>query len=316
MDRLSVMETFVHIVEMGSFSAAARQMNVGQPAVSKSVAQLEERLGVRLLMRSTRGLRPTEAGQTYFERARRAILEASEAERAARGVNAGLEGRLRVSADVTFGKRRLMPHLPAFLATHPRLSIDLVLDDRPVDLLEEGIDLALRPGPLDDSALIARKIASTDRLVVGAPDYFRRAGAPKTHAKLAGHEAVIYTLDRRGGDDWVFRRGGQETSAKLAGRLRVGASEAVRTAVLAGMGLAVASRWMFESELTSGAVRPALTDWELPQSDLWIVFSAGRLASAKTRAFVGFVESILDLQSRPEIGIMRSQPLHGGAVFA
>ena len=118
------METFVRIVEMGSFSAAARHMNVGQPSVSKSVAQLEERLGVRLLMRSTRGLKPTEAGQTYFECARRAIFEADEAERAARGANAGLEGRLRVSADVTFGKLHLMPQLSTFLAEHPGLSMN------------------------------------------------------------------------------------------------------------------------------------------------------------------------------------------------
>jgi len=293
MNRLAVMETFVRIVEMGSFSAAARHMNVGQPAVSKSVAQLEERLGVRLLMRSTRGLRPTEAGQTYFERARRAIMEADEAEDAARGVNAGLAGRLRICTGVTFGKLHVMPHLPAFLAAHPDLSIDLVLEDRPVDLLEEGIDLALRSGPLCDSSLVARKIATTDRFVLGTPEYFSRAGVPETPADLTRHQAVIYTLDRCGTDSWVFRKDSQEVLAKLPDRLRVSASEAIRTAVLHGMGLAVAPRWMFDPELAIGGVRPVLTDWELPESDLWVVFSGGRLANAKTRAFVRFVESIL-----------------------
>jgi DNA-binding transcriptional LysR family regulator len=278
---------------MGSFSAAARHMNVGQPTVSKSVAQLERRLGVRLLMRSTRGLRPTEAGQIYFERARLAILEADEAERAARGANAGLGGRLRVSVGVAFGKLHLIPHLPQFLAAHPALSIDLALEDRPVDLLEEGIDLALRPGPLCDSTLIARKIAATERLVLATPEYFRRAGEPENPNDLASHEAVVYALEPGGGATWIFRRDRRDVLARLPDRLRVGGSEAVRAAVLRNMGLTVAPRWMFEPELTSGEVRAALRNWELPKSDLWVVFSAGRLANAKTRAFVRFIEQVL-----------------------
>jgi DNA-binding transcriptional LysR family regulator len=309
MDRLSVMETFVRTVEMRSFSAAARHLNVGQPTVSKTIAQLEERLGVRLLMRSTRGLRPTEAGQIYFERARLAILEADEAERAARGVSAGLEGRLRISACVTTGKLHLMPRLPEFLEANPELSIDLVLEDRPIDLLEEGIDLALRPGPLTDSALVARKIATTERLVLATPDYFRRAGELENPSDLGRHEAVVYTLDPCGGDSWIFRKDRQEAMVKLRHRLRVSSSEAVRTAVLRGMGLAVAPRWMFDPELASGEVRPALTNWELPESDLWILFSAGRLANAKTRAFVRFIESVLDTPFRArEVSSRRRQP--------
>ena len=293
MDRLSVMETFVRVVEMGSISAAARHMNVGQPAVSKSVALLEKRLGVRLLIRSTRGLRPTEAGQTYVECARRALLVAEEAERAACGVDARMGGRLRIGASVAFGNLYLMPHLPAFLAAHPELSIDLVLEDRPVDLLEEGIDLALRSGPLCDSALVGRKIATSERLVLGTPDYFCRLSVPETPDDLIKHDAVIYTLDPCGSDSWVFRKEGGETLVKLRGRLQVTASEAVRTSVLSGMGLAIAPRWMFDSELASGAVCPVLTDWALPESDIWVLFSAGRLANAKTRAFVKFVESVL-----------------------
>jgi DNA-binding transcriptional LysR family regulator len=308
MDRLSVMETFVRIVEMGSFSAAARHMNVGQPTVSKTIAQLEERLGVRLLMRSTHGLRTTEAGQTYFELARIAISEADEAERAARGVNAGLEGRLRVSVCVAFGKLHLIPHLPIFLTAHPDLSIDLVLEDRPIDLLEEGFDLALRPGPLCDSALVARTIARTARLVLGTPEYFFRAGEPQNPNDLARHQAVVYTLDSGGGDSWLFRKGGEEALAKLPDRLRVSGSEAVRTAVLRGLGLAVVPRWMFDPELEAGEVRAVLTNWELPDSDLWIVYSAGRLANAKTRAFVKFIESVLESPLQPRERGMRLIP--------
>jgi DNA-binding transcriptional LysR family regulator len=310
------MEAFVRIVETGSFSAAARHMNMSQSAASKSIAQLEARLGVRLLMRSTRGLKPTEAGQTYFERARQAILEADEAEHAARGANLGLGGRLRVSAGVTLGKLHLVPHLPAFLAENPELSIDLVLDDRPVDLREEGVDLAIRSGPLCDSALVARKIAVTERLVLGTPEYFKRAGVPRTPADLARHEAVIYTLDRCGSDTWHFRKAGAEALATLPDRLRMSASEAVRTAVLRGMGLTVAPRWMFDPEFASGEVRSVLTDWALPESDLWVLYAAGRLANAKTRAFVRFAESVLRTAFQPGTGDMRSNRLQHLAAVA
>src|ERR1700675_425306 len=159
MDRLASMETFVRVVETGSFSGAARQLRVGQPAVSKTVAQLEEYLGVKLLTRSTRGLTPTEAGLGYLERAKRALEEAAEAELAARGAGAGLKGRLRVCAAVTFARIHLIPLLPKFLAQNPELELEVVLDDRQIDLVQEGIDVALRMGKMMDSTLTARRIA-------------------------------------------------------------------------------------------------------------------------------------------------------------
>src|SRR5713101_1704889 len=163
MDRLAAMEAFVRVVDAGSFSGAAKQLRVGQPAVSKTIAQLEERLGVRLLVRSTHGLTPTEAGRNFYERAKRSIEEAHEAELAARGAAATLSGRLRVSAPVTFARLHVIPRLPIFLAEHPALDVDVVLDDRDVDLIEAGIDVALRMGDLGDSALTARKIAQSRR---------------------------------------------------------------------------------------------------------------------------------------------------------
>src|SRR6201990_182154 len=176
MDRLASMETFILVVETGSFSGAARQLRVGLPAVSKTIAQLESFLGVKLLTRSTRGLTPTEAGLGYFERAKRAIEEADEAELAARGAGSGLTGRLRICAAVTFARIHLMPRLPEFLAQHPELQMDVVLDDRPIDLVQEGIDVALRMGRLADSTLTARRIASGRQVVLGSPAYFARAG--------------------------------------------------------------------------------------------------------------------------------------------
>jgi DNA-binding transcriptional LysR family regulator len=289
MDRLTAMETFVSVVEAGSFSGGARRLKVGQPAVSKSIAQLEERLGVRLLLRSTRGLTPTEAGQQFYERARRAIEEADEAELAARGAASGLAGRLRVCAAVTFARLLIVPHLKGFLEQHPELNVDVVLDDRNVDLLEEGIDVAFRMGVLDDSNMTARKIAQSRRLVVGTPAYFAAAGVPHTPADLAAHQAIVY--DRRGGGTtWSFRRDGAETAVVVGGRVRVTAAEGVRAAVLADMGVAVASGWMFAPELASGAVQAVLRDWTLPPMDLWAVFPTGRMASAKARAFTAFVE--------------------------
>ncbi len=292
MDRLAAMETFVGVIEAGSFSAAARRLNLGQPAVSKSIAQLEERLGTRLLLRSTRGLTPTDAGQRFYEHAKRAIEEADEAEQAARDSSEGLSGRLRVSAAVTFARLHILPGLKAFMDRHPQLEIDIALDDRNIDLLEEGTDVALRMGMLDDSSMTARRIARSPRLVVGTPRYFAQAGVPRTPADLSGHQAIVYS-QRGGGESWSFRQGSTEVAVVVSGRVRVSAAEGIRTAVLADMGLAVASRWMFAPEVEQGVVQTVLNDWTLPPIDLWAVFPSGRLVTAKARAFVAFVEEAL-----------------------
>ena len=292
MDRLAAMQTFVKVLETGSFSAAARQLRIGQPAVSKTVAQLEKRLGLPLLLRSSRSFSATEAGQIFYEHAKLAIAQAEEAELAARGAGAGFVGRLRVSAAVTFARLKIVPKLGRFLARHPELEIELILDDRNVDLVGEGIDVALRMGALTDSALSARKIAASCRRVVGTPAYFARAGVPRTPADLPAHEAIIYT-QRGGGTAWTFVKDGVEQSVALRGRIRTTAAEAVREAVLADLGLAVASDGMLGAELRSGAVREVLSDWRLPSIDIWAVFPTGRRASAKARAFASFVEQEL-----------------------
>ena len=290
MDRLQAMTTFVRVVENGSFSGAAKQLNVGQPAVSKTIAQLEDRLQVRLLLRSTHGLTPTEAGQRFYERARRAIEEANEAELEARGAGAGLSGRLRVSAATTFARLHVVPHLPAFLKANPDLEIDVILDDRVIDLVAEGVDMALRMGELPDSAAVARKLASSRRSVIATPAYLERCGIPQSPAELGSHQALIYSQASSG---WTFKRGSAETSVSVHGRVRVSAAEGLRAAVLADMGLTIASDWMFSPELESGAVRRVLEAWALPTIDLWAVFPTGRLASAKAHAFATFVEGVL-----------------------
>jgi len=290
MDRLQAMTTFVRVVENGSFSGAAKQLNVGQPAVSKTIAQLEDRLQVRLLLRSTHGLTPTEAGQRFYERARRAIEEANEAELEARGAGASLSGRLRVSAATTFARLHVVPHFPAFLKANPDLEIDVILDDRVIDLVAEGVDMALRMGELPDSAAVARKLASGRRSVIATPAYLERCGIPQSPAELGSHQALIYSQASSG---WTFKRGSAETSVSVHGRVRVSAAEGLRAAVLADMGLTIASDWMFSPELESGAVRRVLEAWALPTIDLWAVFPTGRLASAKAHAFATFVEGVL-----------------------
>jgi DNA-binding transcriptional LysR family regulator len=292
-DRLTAMETFVCAVDSGSFSAAARLLNVGQPAVSKTIALLEERLSVRLLLRSTRGLMPTEAGQVFYARAKRAIEEADEAELAARGAGADLTGRLRVSAAVTFSRLHIMPVIGKFLEAHPLLNVEMVLDDRNVDLLEEGVDVAIRMGQLDDSSMTARKICDAPRLVVGTPAYFERAGIPATPADLSSHQAIIYN-QRGGGGTWTFHRGSSEVAVVVSGRVATTAAEGIRAAVLADLGLAVVSEWMFSPELKSGEVRSVLDDWALPRIELWAVFPGGRMVNAKTRAFLNFLADVMN----------------------
>ena len=292
MNRLAAMEAFVRVVDAGSFSAAARHLHLGQPAVSKIVAQLEERLGVQLLLRSTQGLTPTEAGQSFYEGAKRTLEEADEAEIAARGANASLSGELRITAAVTFARLHVIPHLAAFLAEYPALEIQVILDDRNIDLIEAGVHVALRMGSLEDSAFTARKIAQCPRRVLATPAYFEKHGEPTVPADLAAHQAIVYDL-RGGGAAWRFKKGSTEASVNVTGRVRVTAAEGVREAVLSGLGLAVASDWMFP-ELKSGAVKAVLREWTLPSMELWAVFPTGRRVSAKARAFVSFVEEALN----------------------
>jgi DNA-binding transcriptional LysR family regulator len=315
MDRLAAMEAFVRVVDAGSFSGAAKQLRIGQPAMSKTIAQLEDRLGVRLLLRSTQGLTPTEAGRDFYERAKRAIEEADDAELAARGAGAALSGRLRICAPVTFARLIVVPRLRAFLSEHPAIDLDLILEDSNIGLIEAGIDVALRLGRLADSSLTARKIAESQALVVGTPSYFDRRGVPQTPSDLLAHEAVIYNQPC-GGTAWTFRKGTAETSVTVGGRLRFSAAEGVREAVLADLGISIGgSEWLFAPELHSGAVRRILMDWSLPPAHLWAVFPTGRRASAKARAFASFIEAELSnlalTTDGPERTSVESQRDHG-----
>ncbi|MBF0877183.1 LysR family transcriptional regulator [Gluconobacter cerevisiae] len=290
MDRYQAMATFIRVVDTGSFSAAARHFGVGQPAVSKTIAQLEAHLQVSLLIRSTHGLTATEAGQNFYDRARNAIQEADEAELAAKGAGTALSGRLRVSAATTFARLHIIPELPRFLEEHPHLTVEILLDDRMIDLVAEGVDISLRMGTLADSTAITRKIATGRRSVLATPAYLNQAGTPRSPADLPNHEAIIYSQLPT---VWSFLRDGAAISVSVSGRLRVSAAEGLRAAVLANMGLTIASDWMFVPELEDGTVVRVLDAWSLPSIDLWAVFPAGRMITAKARQFAAFVENVM-----------------------
>ena len=245
---------------------------------------------MRLLLRSTHGLTPTEAGRIFYERAKRSVEEAEEAEFGARGAVTTLSGRLRIHATVAFGRLHVIPLLPAFLAQHPALDVDIVLDDRNIDLVEFGIDVGLRVGQLSHSTLTARKIAQSQRGVIGTPSYFKAAGVPRIPTDLVAHQVIIYE-EPLGGPTWSFRQGQREVSVSLGGRVRLNSAVGVRACVLADLGLAVASEWMFAPELKAKTVKPVLTDWSLPPVEAWAIFPTGRHANAKARAFASFIEN-------------------------
>jgi DNA-binding transcriptional LysR family regulator len=243
-------------------------------------------------MRTTRSLTPTEAGMNFYVRAKRSIEEAEEAVLAARGAGAALTGKLRIAASVCFGRLHIMRQLDRFLEKNPELEIDMVLDDRPINLVEEGIDVAFRSGSLADSTLVARKLGQARRRVMATPNYFAKHGEPKSPAELIAHQTVIYTPDG-GGVSWTFRQGSAETSVAVGGRLKVTAAEGLREAVFAHLGIAITSEWNFAPELASGIVKAVLNDWELPSLELWAVYPTGRMASAKAREFASFVEACI-----------------------
>jgi len=293
MDLFSTMRTYVRVYETRSFSAAAKDLNLGQPSVSKSVAQLEEELGAQLFLRSTRGLAPTDAGHTFYEHATRTLREAELALTSVKAANAPLAGTLRVSGTITFMRQHIIPKLPLFLGQHPRLNIDLLLDDGNIGLVEEGAEVALRMGKLASSSLTARKIGRCRRILVATPAYLAQHGTPQTPDRLAEHAAIVLSRGE-GGEQITFTRNGVAHDVVLQPRLRISALEGLRAAVLAGLGVAVASEWILEDELAAGKVVEVLADWRLPDLDLWVVLPGGaRHASPQARAFIAFVEEQL-----------------------
>ena len=290
-DRLLQLALFIRTLESGSFSKAAREFGLSQPSVSRAIAALERRLGVKLLVRTTRQVSATDAGEALLVRGRDALLAIDDAESAARGADR-LSGVLRVALPPEYGVRRIVPLLPAFFARHPLLKIDLMMSDRYENLIAEGADLALRIGDLPDSSFIARKLELARRVFIAAPSYLARRGSPMSLADLTRHDLISGPSDT-GDETWVARRNGRIERQTLSPRVRSRSATGVVACAVAGLGVATGSIWMCAEALGSGEVVEILTDHALDPVQAYVVFPAGRRPSQRARAFSDYLEQAL-----------------------
>jgi len=288
MDKLLWMRCFVRAVETGSFSAVAREMHMGQPTVSRHVAALEKSLGTRLLHRSTRQMAATMEGRRYYAQARQALDIIEQAESEARGEH-NPDGLLRVACAESLGADVLIPALPAFLQRYPRLDVELRLGDEYSDLVAEGIDIAIRGGTLQDSALRARRLGTSVRLCVASPRYLEQRGVPQQPGDLGRHECIMYTLLAGGGGRWPFKDG----DVQVSGRMRVNSLDGVRRAVLHDLGIGYLPSWMVAGELQAGTLATVLADYAAPPSPVNALYAAQRLLPTRASVFIDFIKTVL-----------------------
>jgi DNA-binding transcriptional LysR family regulator len=286
-DRLLELTVFVRAAESGSFSRAARELGLSQPSVSRIIGELEARLGVTLLLRTTRRITVTDAGALFLDRAREILAEIEDAEDAARGLDS-LRGIIRLALPVVYGTREIIPRLPKFLAAYPLLRVEMAVADVRQDLVAEGADVAIRLGELGDSVFGARKLVTLERMLVASPAYLKARGAPKVPADLASHDC-IFGPGNFGRDSWSFRRNGTETSVDVRGRIHTNSGPGLFASVIAGLGIAMASTVMCEAEIKAGLLVPLLLRYKLDPVDVHAVFPGGPRPSTKVRAFVDFL---------------------------
>jgi len=289
MDRLAAIEAFVRVAECGSFSQAAQRLHASKSVVSRQVGALEADLGVRLLHRTTRALTLTEAGRSYFERASRILADLEEANASVGHLQAMPRGRLRVNAPMSFGFLHLAPAVPDFLGRYPDVEVEMTMNDRYVDLVEEGFDVAVRIGNLDDSSLVARRLAPSRRVVCAAPDYLARHGAPASPDDLKHHECLCYSnvgLPQA----WRFHTAdGRPWLVDVNGRLHANNGDALRAAALKGLGCAILPTFIVGGDLQSGALVAVLESFVPQDSAVHAVYPHSRHLSPKVRAFVDFL---------------------------
>src|ERR1700681_188616 len=288
-DTISLFRAFIRVVEAGSVTRVAQEQNSSQRTVSRQVAALEEHLGTRLFTRSTRKLTLTDDGRGFYERAKLAIEAVSEAEDAVGRRRSRPSGALRLATPVVFGRLRVIPHLKEFLARYPDVTIDLAMNDAQADLVEEGIDLAIRSGEVTDGALIARKIGVTRRVVVAAPSYLRGKTLPKHPDDLAAHDCLTFT-GITAGVRWHF--GGPEgpVSVEVKGRVRTRNSEGIREAMLSGLGIGYAPIWHLTAEIETGRLVILLHGYEPKPEPIHAAYPSRRFVPHKTRVMIDFLE--------------------------
>lgn len=294
MDLITSMSIFKRVVETGSFSAVARETGLSQPTVSKHVAELENRLGTKLLNRSTRQLSLTEAGKEYYDRCSELLSDLEELESSVGQSRSEPTGTLRVNIPVTFGRMYLLPILWEFMSQYPDLKIDLVMDDGYVDLVKDGVDLAIRVGPLPDSSLIARKIGDSPRVTVASPDYLAEHGEPKTLTDLEDHSCIVYTfLTTR--NEWHFNGASGEEKLRVHGDFSASSPDAIREAVVAGVGIAVTPLWLVHDALTQGKVKEILTDYDPTPLEIHAVYPDRRFVPRRVGLFIDHLKTSMKL---------------------
>lgn len=288
MSHISSMAIFVRVVDVGTFSGAARDLGVSKSHVSKQISQLEDRLGVRLLQRTTRSLTLTEVGRAYHERASQILADIEEAELAITQLHTAPRGTLRLSVPMSFGMSHIAPLLAEFMQRYPKLHVDVSLTDRRIDLIDEGFDLAVRIGTLGDSSLIARKLAPSGLTVCASPDYLKHHPPLDHPDDLRQHQCLLYAYQTTG-MTWPFTGPNGPFSVRVDGRLKANNGDLLREATLAGVGVGLMPDFMVHGDLKNGRLVALLTDWRPRQSAIWAIYPHNRHLSTKVRLFVDFL---------------------------
>ncbi len=285
---LTGFSVYAKVVEAGSFSAAAAELGLSKSTVSKQISGLEARLGVRLLNRTTRRLSLTEVGAAFYERAAGIVAEAEEAERLVTSQQAEPHGTLKVSAPMSFGILHMAPAIPSFMALYPGLKVDMDLNDRLVDLVEEGYDVAIRIARLPDSSLVARKLAPLRPVVCATPGYWRRQPPPLVPGDLKDHNCLIYSYLLKT-EEWHFLGPNGPIAVKISGTFRTNNGDALRAVALGGLGLFMGPAFIVDEDLRAGRLQAVLQDFEMTDLSIYAVYADSRYLSAKVRAFIDFL---------------------------
>lgn len=288
MDNLSAMGIFVKVVNEGSFSAAARAASLTPSAVSKQVGRLEDRLGARLFNRTTRHLSLTEVGKGFYERCCQILVDVEEAEDAVANLHAAPRGTLKINVPVAFGRLWITGLIPEFMTLYPEIKLDLNLQDRFVDLLSEGYDLAVRIGDLEDSSLIARKLAANRRVVCASPEYLKNHGAPKHPKDLESHDCLIYA-SRAFRNDWRFEGPDGEELVHVSGAVETNNPEVIMDLTCKNMGISLLPLWLVGPAIRKAHIVEVLPDYHVPDSAIYAIYPPGRHLSPKVRVFVDFM---------------------------
>ncbi len=290
MDRIRSIRLFIRVVELGSFSKAADDVGIAQPTATKMVAQMERQLGSRLLHRTTRGVTPTEIGALYYEKCRLIALHVDEAQNVGALMQSQVRGALRISTSVAFGRRALVPRVLRFMRRYPKLQIDLDFEDRYVDLVEHGIDVAIRLGRLAESTYGARELGINPWTTVASPSYLAQRGEPATPSDLTGHDALVYSTVQ-GDARWHFiDADGREQAVQVRGPLRSNNLSALLAAARDGLGIATLPSYVANDSLASGALVTTLSAWSLPTQQIHAVYPSPRMIPAKVLRFVEWLQ--------------------------